>query len=276
MAHEYLEADVDATFSPASFGLLVCYMPGKLASQKDEAAARVTWRCRDYIHAKWPAYHRRHAELPSRVFEAEDRLWRRRDLWRSTMNILDAKMKPLWICLTLISICGTSPCIAYGQDEVSRLKSEIEQLRDRIKELEADLKTVTAQRDDLQREIDKARKSEKLSNGDLFQIGARWSGTRFVRRVKKGQRWNLVISERDGERFSGQIQFVSPDNQAQQLDVSGSAPKDAAGKVVFKTNTLGVMQQAFTGVLKGDQISLTWEGTGVAGKRVVGTANLAR
>lgn len=185
-------------------------------------------------------------------------------------------MKHIVMCLFLIANCGLSPSTACDKDENSRLKSEIQKLRDVIKKLEHDLRTVTAERDALKREITRARRSEQLSNNDLFQLGAKWSGTRFVRGLKKGQQWSLVITEREDERFSGQIQFVSPDNQAQQLDVSGRAPKTASGKVVFKTNTLGVMQQAFNGVLKGEQISLSWEGTTVKGRRVVGTANLAK
>jgi len=185
-------------------------------------------------------------------------------------------MNPFLAYLFLFSFFGLSPHISNAQDEISILKSEIQKLREEIETLKNDLSTVTAQRDVLQREITKAKRSEDLSEKDQFEVGAKWSGTRFVRGIKKAQKWSLVITERDGDRFSGQIQFVSPDNQPQQLDVSGGAPQDASGKVAFKTNALGVLQQTFKGVLKGEQISLSWEGTTVAGKRVVGTANLAR
>ncbi len=40
-------AQVDETFSAAVFGMLVCYIPGKLAAYKDEAPADVVWLSRD-------------------------------------------------------------------------------------------------------------------------------------------------------------------------------------------------------------------------------------
>jgi len=39
-------SDVDAMFAEAMFGLLVSYIPGKLAAYKDEAPADVVWLSR--------------------------------------------------------------------------------------------------------------------------------------------------------------------------------------------------------------------------------------
>jgi hypothetical protein len=133
--------------------------------------------------------------------------------------------------------------------------------------------------------VNRIEREVTVSERDHFEVGMRWEGTRFIAGSKpaakssprdKGQKWSLVIAERDGERFKGQIQFVSPDNQSQQLEVSGGAPAKGNGRIVFKTIAIGVLQQSFDGVLKGNQISLTWEGTTVAGKKVGGTANLSR
>lgn len=161
-------------------------------------------------------------------------------------------------------------------DEVSELKAEIAKLRATIKTLEQDLEKVASERDALRLQVNRTKSQDKESETDAFQVGTRWTGSRSVRGYKKTQNWTFTVTERDGERFTGQIQFVSPDGQAQQLEVKGKAPTNDYGRLVFKTTAVGLLQQSFEGVFKGNQVSLNWMGTTFAGKRVVGTANLAR
>ncbi|MCO6459669.1 MAG: hypothetical protein J5I93_30520 [Pirellulaceae bacterium] len=166
-------------------------------------------------------------------------------------------------------------------DEVSDLREEVVKLKAALEELQSQMALVESERDALRLRVKRMELESARSESDLFQAGMRWEGTRFLAGQKgrprdEGQNWSLVVTQRDGERFKGQIQFVSRDKQTQQLEVSGSAPTKTNGRVVFKTDAIGVLQQSFDGVLKGNQISLTWEGTGVAGKRLAGTANLSR
>ena len=121
--------------------------------------------------------------------------------------------------------------------------------------------------------------AEKEAVDDLFQEGSSWSGSRnYTQNGPNGgfQDWKLVILTRDGDKFTGEIHFTSNDNKAQALAVKGIAPPKDKGKVVFKTEQLGVFQQSFKGVLAGGQISLTFSGTGVEGTRVTGTGTLTQ
>jgi hypothetical protein len=183
-------------------------------------------------------------------------------------------------CVLSVAFCAAFHETASG-DEVADLKRENAELRKTIETLKEELVKIKSERDSLQLRVDRSEKDTAKPESDLFQIGMRWEGSRFVTGPKasprnNGQKWSLVVTKRDGERFEGQIQFTSPDDQAQQLEVIGSAPSKANGRVVFKTVAIGVLQQSFDGVLKGNQISLTWEGTSVSGKKIGGTANLSR
>lgn len=188
------------------------------------------------------------------------------------MNLIRSAFIVTCIFLALSSLFSKT---ALGE-EASELKAEIAKLRATIKTLEQALETVSSERDALRLQVNKTKSQDKESESDAFQVGTRWTGSRSVRGYKKSQSWSFTVTERDGERFTGQIQFVSPDGQAQQLEVKGKAPKKEYGRLVFKTTAVGLLQQSFEGVLRSNQISFNWMGTTFAGKRVVGTANLAR
>lgn len=180
-----------------------------------------------------------------------------------------------FVCLVILPHTGFASQ-KDDDDGITKLKKENQKLLAIIQELEREIQALKTERDTLKRELRTERKKSKAAERDLFEVGASWSGSRFVRGVKQSQAWRLVVTSREGSSFKGEIQFVSPDKKSQQIDVSGTAPAKENGRVVFKTTAVGVFQQSFSGSLKGEQISLSWEGTTVRGRRVVGTANLAR
>lgn len=185
---------------------------------------------------------------------------------------------PLSLVLLSFSIAP-----AFSQD--AEKPEDVVRLKERIELLEAKLKAVELERDALQSRVDKleAKKESHKDQpdkdmADLFEIGATWQGSRFYTQAGADplapQEWKLVITERDGKKFKGDIHFRSIDNLNQTLAVSGLAPISESGKVTFKTEQKGVFQQNFSGVLKGGQISLEFKGTGVTGGPVTGTGNL--
>ena len=174
------------------------------------------------------------------------------------------------------AVAQSTVCFAQGSgDEIATLKVTIADLESRLAAVEAERNALRQRVADLEKKLPK-------DEGDQFQVGTIWTGTRFLgigkgTRGGDGQPWRLVISERDGEKFKGQIRFISErDKKPQELEVSGSATTNETGKVAIRTLTTGPLEQSFEGVLKSDQISLTWQGFGVGGRKISGTSYLSR
>lgn len=188
-------------------------------------------------------------------------------------------------CVTILalSLLACSFATAFRQD--ADTSNDVVRLKERIELLEAKLRAVELERDSLQDRVDKLEAKDTSNNGrptdnqpDPFELGSVWHGSRFYTQPgadpKKAQEWKLVVTEREAKKFKGAIHFQSIDNLNQVLPVSGTAPALGTGKVFFKTDQKGIFQQTFTGVLKGGQISLEFQGTGVTGGKVTGTGNL--
>jgi hypothetical protein len=164
---------------------------------------------------------------------------------------------------------------------------EIKPLIERIERLETQLKVAESERDHLQSQLDTLadqlnddkRAKDSSNSEDQFSVGVRWQGSRKFLQPGAGKdfaNWSLIITKRSRQTFEGEIHFVTIDRQPQVLTVSGVAPQGLSGAVRFKTNQKGILEQSFTGVLKGGQLSLTFSGTSLSGARVFGTANLKK
>jgi cell division protein FtsB len=164
-----------------------------------------------------------------------------------------------------------------GQDkanELSRLKQENQRLEAKLQVAELKIQRLEKQIAEL-----KAKKDDDASENtnDLFAAGTTWTGTRNYNQngASKGfQDWKLVITERKGKRFEGDILFQSIDGQNQSLQVQGTAPTGASGDIEFKTKSKGLLQQKFSGKLADGQIGLLFSGTGLRGNSVSGTGTL--
>ena len=183
----------------------------------------------------------------------------------------------IYILMLATCLCF-SPHFVIADDsaEVAELQKQNELLTAKLEAAQLKIEKLEQQVKDLKTG---EKKTAKEAVDDLFEEGSSWSGTRnYTQNGPNGgfQDWKLVILTRDGDKFTGEIHFTSNDNKAQALAVKGIAPPKDKGKVVFKTEQLGVFQQSFKGVLAGGQISLTFSGTGVEGTRVTGTGTLTQ
>jgi len=123
---------------------------------------------------------------------------------------------------------------------------------------------------------DPAGGSEKntkvVALSDPFKAGAVLSGKR---KFDGGgtQDWDLRITKRDKEKFTGQLIL----DRAKKSDLTYAVEGTVNGKSVqFKTERKGAFQQAFEGTLKGDSIDLKFSGTTAPkGKATSGTATLS-
>ncbi len=188
------------------------------------------------------------------------------------------------LCIFLLAFLSFIPEVlvhAADTPEVVELKSKNEQLAAKLEAANAKLEAATLKIEKLQKEIDelkgKPKAAAKEKEGDLFQEGTTWSGSRNYTQngpSKDFQDLKLIVLTREGNKFTGEIHFESIDKKQQQLSISGTAPQTGKGSVTFKTEQKGVFQQTFKGVLAGGQISFTFSGTGVTGDAVKGTGNL--
>lgn len=157
----------------------------------------------------------------------------------------------------------------------------IAELRETIEALQKKVAEIEAERDQLRLQLKKLERAERKSQLDQFPVGSIWRGACRLargaprsRRARESNQCTLTITDRTGEKFKGTLvlQLETPE----LLEVSGRLPSDEGGKVAFESDAVGVMAITFNGVLKGGRVSLTFEGTGLRGRRVMGTATLSR
>lgn len=164
-----------------------------------------------------------------------------------------------------------------GQDkanELSRLKQENQRLEAKLQVAELKIQRLEKQIAELKTENDD---DSGENPNDLFTAGTIWTGTRNYNQngnSKGFQDWKLVITERKGRRFEGDLMFQSIDGQNQSLQVQGTAPTGTSGNIEFKTKAKGLLQQKFSGKLTDGQIGLVFSGTGLRGNAVSGTGTL--
>lgn len=156
------------------------------------------------------------------------------------------------------------------EGQVKALRSENEKFKKKIAELEAQLKKVE---DTTRRKADKDAK-------DPFAAGTIWNGTRYYThkpgKTSPPQDWQLVITERAGNSFKGEVKYIAifTDKKPVSYDVKGKAPAKGNGRITFKSVQRGARDHQYKGFLSNGQISLEFSGTGHIGGRVRGKATL--
>lgn len=184
-------------------------------------------------------------------------------------------MRCMFASLVFLAISHVSTAIS--QDKAG----DVAALQQQNELLAAKLEAANLKIEKLERQLAELKAEKKTDSvvgaEDQFAVGATWTGTRNYTQNGPSndfQDWKLVVTERNGKSFKGEIHFRSIDNKNQVLAVSGTVPGGESGRVIFQTDQKGVFQQKFSGNLKGGQISIQFEGTGVKGGRVTGTGNL--
>lgn len=183
-------------------------------------------------------------------------------------------MRHVIASIALISISLISSVSAQDKaSELSRLKQENQRLEAKLQAAELKIQR-------LEKELAELKSNEADSSeapNDLFATGTTLTGKRNYTQSGSSsdfQDWKLVIKDRKGNKFEGEISFIGVDGENQTIPVSGTAPAKGRGKVMFQTNQKGLLRQKFTGDLSGGRINLVFSGTGLRGNRVEGTGYL--
>lgn len=156
-------------------------------------------------------------------------------------------------------------------------------LRLKVDELEARLKLAEQTVDILEKETERLRaenarlkgaeaKPTTSSDEDPFRVGVVWVGE--ARSGDKTARWAISISERDGNKFSGVAAIIGPDGKKAEVPVSGTAPENGNGLVVFESPLVGRAKMFMRGRLVNGEIALAFSGTSRLGDKLFGSATL--
>lgn len=192
------------------------------------------------------------------------------------------------LIISTLVLCWCSCTFAQAQDastkviellekDVARLQEENDNLKMENKELKKQLETLES------RLNKKGNSKEKEGEGeatDLFSVGTTWSGTRYYTQKgadpSKPQDWQLIITERKGRSFKGDVKFVAifTDKKPVSFQVSGTAPKEDHGQVNFRSVQRGAFDQQYKGLLSDGQITLEFSGTGNKGGPAQGNGTL--
>jgi hypothetical protein len=114
--------------------------------------------------------------------------------------------------------------------------------------------------------------AQKKGN-DPFLAGSEWGGTRNLKGGNGPQDWSMTITKRDAKNgtFEGTITIQRPKGGPDTYTFIGTA---GATKLKFTTEKKGRFKQKFEGEIKGGEIVVDFEGTGIGGDPVSGNARL--
>jgi len=169
--------------------------------------------------------------------------------------------------------CGNS----FAQNgDVDDLKMKIELLEAKLLASEKSVELLEKECEQLRKENAqlKGGKADPADQQDHFAPGVVWIGDAKSNIEKRGTRWALSVSERDGKKFSGAIAAVLPDGKKVEFSVSGTAPSMGNGLVVIESPLVGRAKMFLRGRVTNGQIALAFTGTTALGEKMFGSATL--
>jgi serine/threonine protein kinase len=112
-----------------------------------------------------------------------------------------------------------------------------------------------------------------ISAGDLLQTGTVWIGTRRFVKTGNEQACELKITMRGKTEFGGELTLINPQDENPRFTVVLTGNVNGAA-LTFKNEKRLQLQQDFSGVLRGKEMRLTFNGTARNGGQVQGDAIL--